>query len=582
MNGALRAWTAWPADWWAKRLFAGPDPVPEPVGRRFWLGMLVVAGVAALLLFPRLSYPLVEPDEGRYAEIGREMLRSGDWIVPRLNQVPYYDKPPLLYWLVAMSVEAFGATPQAARLVPAISAFLTILATFWFAARLFGTRTGVLAGLCLSMMTGFAQSGRFVIIDGVLTLTEAGALMAAYEAVRGGRFRQGWWLTSAVCCALGVLAKGPISMVLVVIPVALFVWLHRRGPRVGLRQWLAYGAVAVLLSAPWFVAMSVREPAFAWDFVVVHHLLRFLGPEMHAEPFWYYLPVALVACFPWSFLFYPLGRFLCSRTPALAALRPQALGFCALWLGWCVLFFSLSRGKLPTYILPGAPALAVMLGWFVEVALFRAEAEPICRSTRRWMPAMVFIGVGLVWIGVGILGARMGFVPAGRQLWLAVPGALATGLGLLAATGWRRMPVGVAWSASAVVVVAFLHQVMHQAVPSWAAQRSPLAAVAGAVRDPGTVVACDSGEEWGCVPYAMDRDRAFMHVKGHTEEEIRALLSGHRRGLVFISPDECHSDTHPALVPPGERLFQVIRSGKASVLDIRPVSADRSDDQATR
>src|SRR5579884_3561732 len=370
MRQRLRMWAALLSRWWARTLFPAADPAP-PLDRMFWLGLLLVAAVAGLLLFPKLSYPLVEPDEGRYAEIGREMLRTGDWIVPRLNRQAYYDKPPLLDWLVASSLWAFGTHTWAARLVPALAAFLTILATFWFSARPFGSRAGTLAGLALSLMAGFVECGRFLIIDGVLTLLVACALFAGYEAVRTGQWRRGWWLTSAICCALGVLAKGPVAVVLVAIPVAAAVWLDRGQARIRFRHWALFGSLVFIINAPWYVAMTLREPAFAREFLLEHHLLRFLGPSFHEEPFWFYVPVVLVACLPWSLLLWPLTRFLFARSPGIEQWRPRALGWCLLWSGWCFLFFSLSRGKLPTYILPAAPALAVLLGWYLDVALFQ-------------------------------------------------------------------------------------------------------------------------------------------------------------------------------------------------------------------
>src|SRR5262249_17473898 len=111
--------------WWSRTLFAGRDPAPARAGASSCVGLVLLALVAGALLFPNLSYPLLEPDEGRYAEIGREMLTGGDWVLPTLNHRPYYDKPPLLYWLVALSLGVFGTHEWAVRLVPAGSAFLT-------------------------------------------------------------------------------------------------------------------------------------------------------------------------------------------------------------------------------------------------------------------------------------------------------------------------------------------------------------------------------------------------------------------------------------------------------------------------
>src|SRR5207302_2855021 len=141
-------------------LYPAANSTPSKYDGWFRRGLVLLVLVAACLLFSNLGYPLVEPDEGRYAEIGRQMLRSGDWIVPTLNQEPYYDKPPLLYWLVAGSLHFFGVHTWSARLVPALSAFLTILATYFFGKQTVGTRAGFLAALALSLMAGFVECGR--------------------------------------------------------------------------------------------------------------------------------------------------------------------------------------------------------------------------------------------------------------------------------------------------------------------------------------------------------------------------------------------------------------------------------------
>src|SRR5262249_27342832 len=160
-----------------------------------------------------LTYSLIEPDEGRYAEIAREMTTSGNWLVPTLNHRPHYDKPPLLHWLVALSLKAFGINNWAARIVPTSAALLTVLATFLFAWRSLGPRTAFLSALALAVMGGFVESGRFLILDNLLTLFVTVSLFSAYEAVSVQRFCWKWWLVSAAFCGLGVLTKGPIALI---------------------------------------------------------------------------------------------------------------------------------------------------------------------------------------------------------------------------------------------------------------------------------------------------------------------------------------------------------------------------------
>src|SRR5207302_8594002 len=132
--------------------------------------------------FPDLSYRLVEPEEGRYAGIAREMLTSGDWVLPTLNREPNHDKPPLLYWLVAGSFRLLGTNEWAARLVPALAAFGTVLATYLFGRSLVGPRAAFLAALALTGMTGFIQCGRFLILDSLLSLWVGLSLWTGYAA----------------------------------------------------------------------------------------------------------------------------------------------------------------------------------------------------------------------------------------------------------------------------------------------------------------------------------------------------------------------------------------------------------------
>src|SRR5207253_4577755 len=181
-----------------------------------------------------------------------------------LNEQPFYDKPPLFYWLIAASFRLFGTNALAARLVPALAAFLTVLATFVFARRSLGTRTAFLAALALTLMAGFIQCGRIVILDSLLTFFVAVSLFMALEAVRGERLRRGWWLASAVSCGLGVLTKVPIALVLLVPPLVAHGWLNRLQSRPSWIQWAIYVGLVGCLAVPCFAVMTAQDPRFAY------------------------------------------------------------------------------------------------------------------------------------------------------------------------------------------------------------------------------------------------------------------------------------------------------------------------------
>lgn len=305
------------------------------------LFLLVVA--AGLLFFARLDLPLLEPQEARYAEIPRQMLRDGSWLTPVLHGQPYLDKPPLLYWLVMASYSVFGVHDWVARLVPGCCGLLTILVVYLWGRRLGGERVGLAGALVLCLSARYVYLGRMLTFDTLLCLWVTAALATA--DVR----RRGLWLLSAVCCGLGVLTKGPVALVLVVVPVVLLDILDRESRRLSWRAGLEYLAVVALVAGPWFVVMARTQPDFLYTFFWRHHVVRFVEPFDHAEPLWFYLPGLLLGMLPWTLFARP-------------ALAPRVLGLPLLAAVWGLVFFSLSGCKRPVYILPVLPPLALVLG----------------------------------------------------------------------------------------------------------------------------------------------------------------------------------------------------------------------------
>ncbi len=176
---------------WRRVLFPGSSQMaPARMG-----AVLLLVIVPGLLLYPCLSFLLFEPDEGRYAEIPREMLARGEWVVPYLLGEPYLDKPPLLYWLVMCSYRLFGIHDWAARLVPALAVHAAILIVYLLGRRSVGERPAFWAALLLALCPGFLSVGRLLVLDGLLALWVTIALLAGFEAFRTERIRWGWWLT---------------------------------------------------------------------------------------------------------------------------------------------------------------------------------------------------------------------------------------------------------------------------------------------------------------------------------------------------------------------------------------------------
>ena len=269
------------------------------------ISLLLVLLLPAAILFPTLNFHLLEPDEGRYAQIPREMLAHDSWVVPTLQGEPYLDKPPLTYWLVALSYRVFGVSPAAARLVPALCVHLTILAVYLIGRRSLGERAAFWAALLLSVAPGFVCVARLLLLDGVLTLCVTMSVLCGFEAVRMGRLKPAWWIVAALASGLGFLTKGPISEVLLFVPLWTFGFLTRgdryasANPQITTPRrfvvhplwYLVFFGIVIAVNVPWYVAIYREQPQFLGHFFWQHNVMRFLQPFDHLQPIWFYGPI---------------------------------------------------------------------------------------------------------------------------------------------------------------------------------------------------------------------------------------------------------------------------------------------------
>jgi 4-amino-4-deoxy-L-arabinose transferase-like glycosyltransferase len=373
---------------WNRVLF--PGAAEERIRVRVF-SLLCVLILPALLLYPCRSFHLLEPDEGRYAQIPKEMVESGNWIVPTLQGEAYLDKPPLMYWLVSLSYKTFGISEASARLVPALAVHLTILLVYLIGRRSIGERGAFWAAMILSVAPGFLGVARLLLLDGLLTFCVTTSVLCGFEAVRTGRLKREWWIAAAVMSGLGFLTKGPISEVLLFPPLLAYAWLRaRRTPAPNLSdryfdfpvaagrppihtentsaqvRWLdvlLFGAIVICINLPWYIAIYLKEPIFLKHFFWEHNVMRFLKPFDHLEPVWYYAPIFLAGFLPGVILFVPYVRNMLLGSESTQ--RSSAGGFWLLSGLWCLCFFSFSGSKLPTYILPAFPPLCLALGEFV-------------------------------------------------------------------------------------------------------------------------------------------------------------------------------------------------------------------------
>lgn len=317
----------------------------------------------ALLWFCNLGYRhLIKPDEGRYSEIPREMVASGDWLTPRLNGYKYFEKPPLQYWATAASFTAFGMNEWTARLWTGLTGFLGVLLVFWAGNRLFAPPAGLLGAAVAGSSFLYAVLGHFLTLDMALTFFMSASVftfaVAQQEPAQAARRR--WMLLAWSSAALAVLTKGPVAVVLPAGAVAAYVLLHRDW-RLLSRLELARGGLLFLgIAAPWFVMVSIANPEFPRFFFIHEHFERFLTKEHgRYQPAWFFLPILLVGIVPWIVSLFPALRSAWTRTAA-AGFRTHR--FLLLWCALVFVFFSASSSKLISYILPLFPALSLLIG----------------------------------------------------------------------------------------------------------------------------------------------------------------------------------------------------------------------------
>jgi 4-amino-4-deoxy-L-arabinose transferase-like glycosyltransferase len=332
-----------------------------PASRGLALG---VALVLAIGWFATLGVrPLVRADESRYAEISREMVASGDWVTPRLNGFKYFEKPPLQYWMTALAFEAFGLSEWAARLWTALTGFLAILATWYFGNRVRGPPVGLLAAAVLASAQLFAALGHFNTLDmGVAAFLAVAvfAFVLAQLDTASATARRGWMLVAWAAAALATLSKGLIGPALPAAALILYVLIERDW-RLLTRLHVATGAFLFLaITAPWFVAVTRANPEFAHFFFIHEHLERFLT-KVHGryQPLWYFIPILLGGLIPWTVTLFPA---LARTWRSDGAVRFKPLRFLVVWSATVFVFFSVSSSKLPSYILPIFPALAIVIG----------------------------------------------------------------------------------------------------------------------------------------------------------------------------------------------------------------------------
>ena len=321
--------------------------------------------------------PLSEPDEGRYGEVAREMVASGDWLLPRQSGVVYPDKPPGAYWAMAISVSLLGPTPFAIRL-PALLAFLGTLLLLAAVERRSG-RNGP-SPLLLVTSPLLLVLGQLASLDMLLTFFTTAAILdlhrLSHEPSRGRSCRAGFALGAAF------LIKGPVGWIIPILVVCTGIWAEGRIRTLGKIFWLGLLSCMLLLGLPWYFAAARIQPGLM-DFWLGRELLDRVTSNAHGrdQAWWFFPALACLASFPWAF-----GFFARPRSKASSSTR-----FMAIWALLPVLLFSLPASKQPGYLAPAVPGFAL---WLASV-----WSSPIRRKGRQWLASawVAVILVAVVW-----------------------------------------------------------------------------------------------------------------------------------------------------------------------------------------
>jgi 4-amino-4-deoxy-L-arabinose transferase-like glycosyltransferase len=398
--------------------------------RGLWLMLLAVA----LIWFGNLEYrKLVKPDEGRYAEIPREMVVSGDWTTPRLNELKYFEKPPLQYWATAVAYKVFGEHQWTSRLWAALTGFLGVLLAWFAGTRLFGRQAGIYAALLLGSSMLYSMMAHINTLDmGVTFFITLGifSLLIAQKEVQISQRRNWMWLAWAAL-ALAVLSKGLMGLILPGAALFLYSVLNRDIMVWKRMHWFSGLLVFLLIAAPWFVLVIKANPEFFDRFFIYEHYTRFTT-KVHGryQPWYYFVPVLVLGMLPWVFLMFDsLLRTWKNTAQQVREFSPER--FLLVWAVFIYLFFSVSGSKLPSYLLPMFPALALLMGkqiaemparrlfWLVLPVLFIVGVmlglAPFTARTADTPLQLELYSAYAVWLTVA---AAVWFAGVGAGLWL--------------------------------------------------------------------------------------------------------------------------------------------------------------------
>ena len=415
-----------------------------------WLRFATWAAICWIIVFWKLSGPsLMDPDEPHYAQLTREMLRAGNWMIPLLDGLPYIDKPVLFHWLQGLAIAMLGETETAMRLPSAFAAIALFWITWWTGAELFDPRIGVRGWLMLATLPLTFMLGSIGVFDMVFTAFLFGAIAFALVAALRNRPRLQW--ISYVLLSLAVMIKGPVALVLAGVFFLAGIACGKEGRRALLSlRWVTGAVLSVVLSLPWFVWMYY---ALGWHFVhqyaLAGNLYYITQPESFSNRAFnhtLYISTFFAGFFPWSIIVLGGGLDTIRRWRASIKIPPAEI-LLWVWIGVVFIFFSIARFKVDRYVYPAAPACCLL-----AARAWMSVGENIFA---RWS----VVTLGVILIAVGVV-AGFSLFDLGLELPRAavvIPISLVAGGLLLEATILRRRAVTTQLFAAVLVMLLVIY-----------------------------------------------------------------------------------------------------------------------------
>lgn len=479
-----------------------------------WLGCFYGLGAAGVF----------DLDEGLYTTVSRQMLDSSDWLIPKIGSQVFFDKPPLLYWMQAISIRVFGATSFAVRLPSALAAMFTALALYWWARKRGARNIGWLAAGIFALSPLTIALARQAITDSLLTLWFTLAVIGWIEGNRGKRWG---YILMAAACGLATMTKGTIGVLLPGAAFFIRMIIMRDFKELKRVPWIPAVGLYLLIVLPWHLALFITSGSeFINEYIVHQQMARFLGKDFaHNQPVWFYIPILLIGGFPWSAVV-PVAWLNSIRSRNTDA-EPNGEEWMlwALWAGVVVGFFSISKSKLPGYVQPAIPALSIL-------AARRLAGTPT--------KALARLECALVGIGGALFGGLLTVAGTLGRLWQSqtdimlngrpVPPAVADAL---SAVYLFTLPSGIIFLFGTAIIILRRKAVQHVVVTGIITGVA-FAVIAGGVGlsawskyniDPLhslariTIPALEKGEK--LIIYGFERRRpSLLFITGHTENVI--------------------------------------------------------------